>query len=182
MFRSAILRHAALVLTASVVAGALYLLGQGRTLDAVVLSGFVLLSIGFALWQDRLPALFTFLFTVAAAINAAGYVFDLWVSPVWFDEAVHIFTPFVVVAALAWLLVRRDDAHPQRNGAVYFAKILFLGLLIGFAWEGFEYVATLIGDRRDTIMDLAMDAIGSLLAAVFCLYAARSDRTRLDGR
>ncbi len=181
MFHAKALHHAALALAAIVVAAALYLAVQGRTIDAAVLAGFVVLSIGFALWQDRLPRLFTLLFTLVATLNAAGYVFDLWSVPVWFDELVHVVTPFVLISAVAWMLVSRDAAHPQRNGITYFGRILIVGMLIGFAWEGFEYVAGLIGDRRDTIMDLVMDGLGSLMAAAFCLHAARSPATRIDG-
>ena len=130
--------------------------------------------------QDRLPALVTLLFTAVAVLNGAGYAFDLWKHPVWFDEVVHVVTPFVLVAALAWMLIQRDVADPASNRLSYFAKVSLLGLLIGLAWEGFEYLAGIIGTRTDSLVDLAMDTLGSLLAALFCLWAARSPSAELQ--
>lgn len=170
-------------LAALVTLGAGWLLLQSRYGDAAVLFGFVTVAVAIGSWKDRVPALFTLLFGVVALINAAGYIFDLWNSPWWFDEFVHVITPFAMMGALAWLIIERDMANPTSNGPTYFAKILFVGLLIGFAWEGFEYVVGIVGDRRDTVIDLVADGIGSLLGAGFCLWAARvgPDDTEHDG-
>ena len=172
-------RYAGFFLTAVALFAAAYLALQGRWWDAAVMGGFVVAAVLFALWRDRLPSLFTFLFTLVAAINAAGYVFNLFKTPFWFDEFVHVITPFAVVAALAWLLIRRDNAQPRRNTGSYFIKIVLLGIVIGLLWEGFEWLIGIIGTVQDTLIDLTMDTIGSILAALFCLAAARSSRTRL---
>ena len=168
-------RRVAYALALLVVLGCVYLLLRGRMMDAAVLGAFVIFSTAFGLWRDKVPALFTLLFTIVATINAAGYVFDLWQQPVWFDEAVHVVTPSALVGALAWELIQRDMVEPWRNGWRYFLKVLALGLLIGFAWEGFEYVAGLIGSKSDTMKDLAMDTIGAALAALFCVWQARRE-------
>lgn len=175
------LRWAAYALTAVALAAAAYLAVQDSLRNAAIMAAFVIVSIAFSTWEKRLPSLFTFLFTAVAVLNAAGYIFDLWEQPVWFDEFVHLVTPFVLVAALAWLLIQRNDIDPEENGLVYFLKVGLMGLIIGFAWEGFEYVAQIIGDRADTISDLIMDTIGSLLAAAFCLWAARNAAPELRG-
>lgn len=44
--------------------------------------------------------------------------------------------------------------------------LLIIGLVLGFVWEGFEWVIGIIGDRHDTIVDLAMDGLGAILAAL----------------
>ena len=174
-------RYAGFGLTALALIAAAYLVLQGRWLDAAVMAGFVLGGVVLALWRDRLPSLFTFLFALAGAINAAGYVFNLWTTPAWFDEAVHVFTPFSIVAALAWILVKRDKALPSVRPGSYFLKIVLLGLAVGIAWEGFEWLIGIIGGTRDTVIDLAMDTLGAVLAALFCLWAAHSERTEFTG-
>ena len=168
-------RRLSLALATLALAGAGYLAVLGRLADAAILSTFVVASFALALWRDVLPPLFAALFTTAAAINAAGYVFDLWRDPIWFDEAVHVLTPFVIVAAAGWLLIARNLVHPRANRLPYFLKILAIGLLIGLAWEGFEFLIGIVGSRLDSLIDLAMDLLGSLLAAAFCLHTARRE-------
>ena len=175
-------RTAGVILTALALAGAAYLATQSRWGDAAVTAGFVVTAILFAIWRDRLPSLFTFLFTLVAAINAAGYVFNLFSSPVWFDEFAHVITPFAIVAALGWLLIRRGDGYPASSPTGYIARIVLLGIAIGLAWECFEWLVGIIGSTHDTLVDLVMDSLGSLLAALFCLATARSEETRLGLR
>lgn len=175
------LRSVAWGLVAVVTLGALYMLIRGRIGDAAVLAGFVTAAVAIGSWRHEVPALFTLLFGVVATINAAGYVFDLWQDPWWFDEFVHVVTPFAIMGALAWVLIDRDMAEPESNGWAYFGKILFLGLLIGFAWEGFEYLVGIVGDRLDTGIDLVADSTGSLLGAAFCLWAAREGPDKTKG-
>lgn len=165
-------------LTAVALAGAAYLLWAGRVADAAILAGLVTAAVVVARMRAGLPPLFTLLFATVAAINAAGYVFHLWETPWWFDEFVHVVTPFVLIAAVGWVLIARNELDPAANTAGYFIRVVLLGLLVGFAWEGFEYVIGIVGYRRDTVIDLAMDALGALLAAGFCLYAARAPRER----
>lgn len=147
--------------------------------EAVIMAGFVLVALLFGLWRERLPSLFTFLFTLAAAINALGYVLELWETPLWFDEVVHVFTPFALVAAIAWILLKRDDVNPSSNPVGYLLKIVAIGLAIGLAWEGFEWVIGIVGTWSDTVIDLAMDGIGSVVAALFCLWLARKEQAVL---
>lgn len=171
-------RWAAYGLAALSAAGAVYLLIGGEPGKALVLAGLVIGAVAFGLWHERVPDLFTLLLAVTALLNAAGYIFGLWDKVDWYDEAVHVVTPFAVVGLIAWILIARDMVQPRRNGLGYFAKVLFVGLLIGFAWEGFESAAGMAGSQRDTIVDLIADGIGSLLAAVFCLWAVREGNAR----
>ena len=175
------MRGASIALAAVASLCAAYLAFAGQTIDAAILAVLVLATLAMLLWQDKLPALFTLLFTAVAALNGSGYAFGLWKRPVWFDEAVHLITPFAVVSAIAWILIQRDAAEPAHNRFGYFIKVAILGLFIGFAWEGFEYLFGIVGDRRDTASDLVMDGLGALAAAGFCLWAARRPETRLGG-
>lgn len=173
------LRYAAFALTALSLLAAGWLALQGRWSEASIMGGFVAAAVLFGVWRDRLPSLFTLIFAIAAAINALGYVLELWASPAWFDEAVHVATPFAVVTAVAWMLVKRQDAYPRTHPARYMFKIVIIGLAVGVLWEGFEWVIGIVGSARDTLSDLLMDMIGAVLAAIFCLAAARSEETEL---
>ena len=170
------LRYAGVGLTLLSLLAAAWLGLQGRWFEAAIMTGFVLAAVLFAVWRDRLPSIFTFLFTLAAAINALGYVLELWKTPFWFDEAVHVITPFAIVAAIAWILVKRDDAYPLKNPAGYLLKIVLLGLAVGVLWEGFEWAIGIVGPWKDTLLDLSMDGIVAFLAALFCLSVACSDQ------
>lgn len=174
------MRGASIALAAAAALCAAYIALSGALIEAAILAALVIGALAMLLWQDKLPALFTLMFTAVAALNGCGYAFTLWGRPFWFDEVVHLVTPFVVVAAIAWILIRRDEAEPAHNKASYFTKVLVLGLMIGFAWEGFEYLAGIVGSRRDTASDLVMDGLGALAAAAFCLWAARQPNTRLN--
>jgi hypothetical protein len=173
------LRYAGFGLTFLSLFAAGWLTVQGRWFEAAIMAGFVFVAVLLGIWRDRLPSLFTFLFALAAVINALGYVLELWKSPFWFDEAVHVITPFAIVGAIAWILVKRDNAYPVTNPGGYLLKIVLIGLVIGVLWEGFEWAIGIVGNWNDTLLDLLMDGIGTLLAALFCLSAARSEQTKL---
>ncbi len=179
MFDNRQMRFGSFALVALTAICAVYLVLAGRAADAAILAALVVGSLAFLLWQDRLPALFTLLFTAVAALNGAGYAFDLWQRPVWFDEMVHVLTPFVLVSAIAWLLIQRDEAKPAMNRATYFFKVSLLGVLVGLAWEGFEFLDRNHRRPNRQRQDLLMDMIGAIGAALFCLWAARQPQSEL---
>lgn len=174
------LRSAGFVLTLLSLLAAVWLGLQGRWFEAGIMAGFVLAAFLFGVWRDWLPSLFTFLFTFAAAMNALGYVLELWKTPFWFDEVVHVITPFTIVAAVAWIMVKRDNAFPLKNPAEYPIKIVLIGLVVGVLWEGLEWAIGIVGTWNDTLVDLLMDGIGASLAALFCWSAARSELSDLS--
>ncbi len=182
MLNSDGLRYAGFGLTLLSCLAAVWLAMQGRWFEAAIMGGFVLAALLFASWRERLPSLFTFLFTLAAVINALGYVLELWKTPSWFDETVHVITPFAIVAAIAWLLVQRGVVGPTEQPVRYLLKIVLIGLGIGVLWEGFEWAIGIVGSWNDTLIDLLMDGIGAIFAALFCLWAVRSDQTNLRQR
>ena len=103
------------------------------------------------------------LLVVAALLNAAGYALNLWREATIFDEVVHFFTTFVVTAAIGRLVVAtRSVPNLTRLGVLMIASALFLGI----AWEGFEWLIGIIGATRDTVMDLIMDMVGAVFAAL----------------
>lgn len=119
-----------------------------------------LLGAGALMFRTGLPSLLGLLLTLAATVNTAGYVQGLWHERTPFDEVVHGFTAFAGMAAAGWFVLKRQ---PQLSGL--FWKAAVTGLLIGVAWEGFEWAIGIMGDLRDTIIDLVMDTAGALAAA-----------------
>lgn len=110
---------------------------------------------------------------IAAAVNAAGYLLTLWHDETVFDEVVHFYTSFAAIAALGWLALENGWLP---SAASRFVALVACGIVLGLAWEAFEYAIGIIGNRHDTLVDLAMDVVGSLLAAV--LINAVSVRAR----
>ncbi len=155
---------------AVIAVGAVRLAMLGRAVDAAVFAALVALAILFMMAKTGLPRIFTALFLIACAVNAAGYVFTLWHEETAFDETVHAFTSFTIAAAAGWYLVVRNDvaSDPPRQVAM----ITAIGLVVGVLWEIFEWAIGIIGTRRDTIIDLVMDIIGSVAAGMFCAWAA----------
>lgn len=109
------------------------------------------------------------LLIVAALVNAAGYLLNLWHEETVFDEVVHFYTSFAVVAAIGRAALAAGRL--RRRGSRWTALPL-IGLVLGLAWEAFEYAIGIIGSRHDTLMDLAMDMAGALLATVLVSAAA----------
>lgn len=166
-------RHLSWLLLAGVVAGAGWSALAGRGYDAAALGGLAILG-GLFMRQHELPGLFTLLFLIAGLVNAAGYAFDLWRDPAWFDEAVHFYTSFAVIAGLGWLALARTQLFGRTP--IFVAAVASSGLVLGFLWELFEWSIGIIGTRRDTIIDLLMDALGAIAAGLFCAWAAGKAR------
>nr|WP_294171107.1 hypothetical protein [uncultured Sphingomonas sp.] len=93
-------------------------------------------------------------------MNTAGYLQALWHERTPFDETVHGFTAFAGMAAGGWFVLKQ---RPHLSGLLW--KAAATGLMIGVAWEGFEWAIGIMGDLRDTIIDLVMDTAGALAAA-----------------
>lgn len=144
---------------------------EGRLPEAAALAGVAVLGTVLLATRQRLAALFRLALLAAAFVNAAGYVLELWVQRTMFDETAHALTSFAGSAAVAWLLLGRTRLV---SGAPLplIAAATAVGVAVGIAWEVFEWMIGIIGDRRDTILDLAMDAVGAIAAGLFCAWAA----------
>lgn len=125
---------------------------------------------------DRFVALFRLALLAAALVNAVGYIFELWEPKGPFDELVHAFTSFAGCAGIAWLLLGRSDLVSGRRPWALVGVTVAIGVVIGIAWELFEWAVGIIGARDDTISDLVMDAIGALGAGLFCAWVAGKRR------
>ena len=101
------------------------------------------------------------LLAFAAMVNGAGYLLTLWHDETVFDEMVHFYTSFAAVAAIGRLALGKGWLQTT---ASRWTALLAAGIILGLGWEAFEYLVGIIGGRHDTLMDLAMDAAGAVLA------------------
>jgi hypothetical protein len=100
---------------------------------------------------------------IVIVLNVLGYAAHFFRTVSIYDEAVHALTTATVcLAAALWRPL-------GLRGIAKLTSILALcgtGLLIGLTWEFFEWLAGLIGDRTDTLVDLLMDGVGAAGAAI----------------
>lgn len=162
------------VLLACVFAAAVYLTSIGARMDAIVLLILIAGALAFIAAHERLPTLFTLLFVLAGLINAAGYVLKLWKTPWWFDEFVHVYTPFAITAAAAWLMHNSFGWDARRHPVRFVLAVSALGLAIGIGWEIFEYLTGIAGSVTDTLVDLACDVTGAIAAGLLGVWSARA--------
>lgn len=144
---------------------------QGNWQGTLTLIGFLVASLAFTLMDERLPRLFDFLFVLAALINAAGWVWGLFYLPGPYDEVVHAFTTFSITLALSFLVYGSLLTTFRHHRLLYILTITSFGIAIGALWEVTEWVIGVINDLDDTIIDLIMDTIGAIVAALVSVWA-----------
>lgn len=150
---------------------------QGKWQNAIALGLFLAASVVFMAKDDNLPTLFDLLFVLAALLNAGGWVWGWFYAPGLYDEVVHGFTMFALTLALSFLAYRSMLPILRQHTLLYLLTIASFGLAIGALWETTEWSAgqlmatQVIGTVDDTIIDLMMDALGSVLAAFTSLWA-----------
>ncbi len=154
-----------------------WLLFHAQWTGTAIMAGFALASVVLVSIRRQLPALFSFLFVAASLSNAAGYVWDLFHNKgtyVWYDEVVHGFTMATIGLALAFWIhhARADD--PSRWAVWFVALVAGAALVLGVAWEIFEWAVGIIGSPWDTFMDLVMDVLGGVVAGVFAVWMIRT--------
>lgn len=115
------------------------------------------------MWFLKAKPFYAMLLLLAASLNASGYLLNLWREETLFDEAAHLFTTFAGMAALGRAFLTRTSARPSSRLAIL---MVILALILGVAWECFEWIVGIIGNERDTIIDLLMDLAGAVLAAL----------------
>ena len=150
---------------------------QGKWENVLGLGLFLAASVVFVVMEDRLPALFDFLFVLAALLNAGGWAWGLFYQRGPYDEIVHAFTMFAVTLALSFLAYSSMLTIFRDRKLLYLLTITSFGIAIGALWEITEWTAGIvlstevIGSLDDTIIDLIMDSLGSAIAAITSLWA-----------
>lgn len=170
------------IILATTAAVAIYMMLVDRWWATAALGGLVVLAIIFIAQRDKLPSVFTLLFVLAGLINAAGYVYNLWKTPLLFDEFVHFYTSFTIMLAIGWRMFSRSSINAVGHPGHFVLSITALGVALGVLWEIFEWVIGIIGSPADTMNDLVMDTIGALVAGLLCTWIAKRHRARENCR
>lgn len=112
------------------------------------------------------------LLAVAAFVNVAGYLWNLYDRFGWFDEVVHAYTTFALTLPLALLLYNAVLTGAQTHTILFVLAVASLGVGIGVLWEIAEWAydqmvpENAILGKLDTIIDLIMDILGGVAAGV----------------
>jgi hypothetical protein len=124
------------------------------------------------------------LILICAALNGAGFLWNLFEPIPLYDEIAHFITPFTLVAITAEIIYRSggDDEFfntPQR--AVITGSVI--GLAGAAAWEVVEILLDLMGfpvshALPDTVFDVVLGILGGAAGA----WAADRYLDRLFGR
>ncbi|HET7321632.1 MAG TPA: hypothetical protein VFI96_03985 [Longimicrobiaceae bacterium] len=117
---------------------------------------------------------------IAIVVNAAGYLFDLWATPVWYDEAVHGFTTLSITLLIGLYLYDVVYRGADDHFLLLVLVIASVGLAIGAVWEVFEWAddqfvtpGNSILGKWDTITDLVVDTLGALVGGAIAAFWAR---------
>jgi hypothetical protein len=107
------------------------------------------------------------------ATNVAGYAFDLYGWFWWFDRVLHGATLFALTFWLAVVVL--GDVFREGNNALFVLLVASVGIAAGALWEVAEWAfdqfapGDVIKGKDDTVLDIVMDTIGSVLAALLAL-------------
>ncbi len=106
---------------------------------------------------------------LALAANIAGYAFDLYTKFWWFDRVLHAGTIFAITV---WLGVGLfANGLRITTPVLSFVLLASVGIALGSIWEVAEWQFNkivpqdVIKGKDDTVKDIIMDTVGSLLAA-----------------
>ena len=119
------------------------------------------------------------LLAAAGVANAAGYALDLYSRFWWFDRVLHACTIFALTFWLALFVCRRALRGGNGQGALLVLLIASVGVAAGAIWEVMEWVfdriapGDVIKGKNDTIIDIVMDTVGALLAAMASVKVLR---------
>lgn len=127
-----------------------------------------------------LDAAFAAALLVAAWAGAVGWYDAAW----WVDVIVHFVTTGVCAGATYFMLdhlgvlAGPHQARPKRHRSRLVLLVVALGLAIGALWELYEWAGrnwlgntSIHVDYDDTILDLAMDGLGSLTVGLVLVAA-----------
>lgn len=135
---------------------------------AALLGVFLLASVLFVGFEDRLPALFDALFVSAAIINAVGWVWGLY-KQVWgYDEFAHFYTTFAATLSLGYLTFYVMRRHFREHSAHFVIVVTSFGVTLGAWWEVFELI--ILKKLTDPVGDIVVDSLGALLAGLLALW------------
>lgn len=107
---------------------------------------------------------------LATLLSVPGYGLGWFHQPGPYDELVHLINGLLAGAVFIALL-RADGRSRSARRLVWSATAFGLALAVG--WELFEAATGLIGDRLDTLTDIALTTLGGTLAAAGMVLRSR---------
>lgn len=142
---------------------------RGDWTGVALLAAFLLASVAFVLFEDRLPALFDALFVSAAIVNAAGWVWDLYTQVWGYDEFAHFYTTFAATLSLGYLVLYAMREHFRQHPGHFLIVVTSFGVTLGAWWEVVELI--ILKKLTDPVGDIVVDSLGAMLAAWLSLWA-----------
>lgn len=144
--------------------------------ETIVLVGFLLLSFLPLFLRQRLNNFYDFLFIVIIIFNTSSFIWDAYGMVHYYDDIVHFVTPFLIVVLSGQFFIRYFR-EPRKNLLVLFLVLSSFGILLGTSWEIIEWISentflpySVMFGLPDTMSDLSIDLIGSLLGALTYIY------------
>ncbi|MBI2475761.1 MAG: hypothetical protein HYV67_00780 [Candidatus Taylorbacteria bacterium] len=122
--------------------------------------------------RTRLLRLALYTAILVAALHVLAVVFFLYWSYWWFDMPLHLLGGFSVGLFSLWIFGGGRRAHYPPSSLRVLSVAVSGALVVGLAWEFFEYSAGLTFDplsnyTLDTVKDLTMDVVGGYLAHLY---------------
>jgi hypothetical protein len=151
---------------------------MGRWLALLLSLAFLASSIAVLVARHDFPRVFDLLFVLAALVNGAGWVWDLYDSVFGYDEFAHAYTSFAISLWLGFLIYYSMRTEFRGRSLLFALVIATFGLAIGAVWEMIEWTFIQL---KDPVVDLMMDGIGAVLAGLLASWLVHWE-TRPHGR
>ena len=158
----------------------------GDWLGAGSLALFLVLSFAYLLREEGLPNVFDALVSIAAVLNAFGFVFHLYEKVPAYDNVAHACTIFAVTLVFYELVYH--DALYETPRHILLLSVFSFGTAVGAVWEIIEWSVEVIFDIQvvfgldDTATDLITNSTAALLAALVGLFTRRREHSREQAR
>ncbi len=149
----------------------------GAWQSALILAGFLVVSLVFLAAAKEAPALFQLLFALAMPLNAVLWAWDLFKNLSVYDELTHAVTILALTAVVGFYVYK--PMFPVFGKRLLAFSIVTLGMAMGALWEIVEWVGFYfffpveMKGLVDTILDLISDAMGAAIAAHLVLQASK---------
>lgn len=110
------------------------------------------------------------LLALAVPVNIAGYAFNLYNRILWFDNAMHFYTPLILTFALALYLYDTGLGNIREHRFLLTLAATTGVIALGSLWEIAEWVYYLFFPSytdqgiNDTMLDLLLNVLGVALA------------------
>lgn len=115
-----------------------------------------------------------------AALHSAAEAHYLYWVYWWYDVMMHFLAGATLGFFVYWFLfVSGHGVKGARSRRAIMFWVVFIVLVLGLAWEVFEYVNAIAdsheGYMKDTVNDLILDSCGAALAALVATRRKRND-------